>query len=189
MIVGLLLAAGSGRRFGTPKALVDTGDGPWVRRALGTLAATDRQLVVVGAAADQVTALLPDGVGVVSNPEHARGMGSSLRVGLSNLATDPAVDAVVVMLVDLPDVGQAAVDRVVAAWRAAGSRRSMLVRAGYRGTPGHPVLIGAEHFAGVISSAVGDRGARDYLASFDVVLVECGDLATGDDVDEPRSAD
>ena len=32
-------------------------------------------------------------------------------------------------------------------------------------------------------AAAGDRGARDYLAAHEVVLVECGDLATGADVD------
>jgi hypothetical protein len=35
----------------------------------------------------------------------------------------------------------------------------------------------------VIAEADGDRGARDYLAGRDVVAVECGDLATGRDVD------
>jgi hypothetical protein len=35
----------------------------------------------------------------------------------------------------------------------------------------------------VIESAVGDQGARSYLAQHDVVVVECGDLATGRDVD------
>jgi hypothetical protein len=37
----------------------------------------------------------------------------------------------------------------------------------------------------VAATATGDRGARDYLAAHDVVLVECGDLATGVDVDSP----
>ena len=32
-------------------------------------------------------------------------------------------------------------------------------------------------------SAVGDHGARDYLAEHDHLLVECADLATGVDVD------
>jgi hypothetical protein len=35
----------------------------------------------------------------------------------------------------------------------------------------------------VAESASGDAGARDYLAGHDIVLVECGDLATGADVD------
>jgi hypothetical protein len=35
MVAGLLLAAGAGRRYGMPKALVD--GGAWVRRAVATL--------------------------------------------------------------------------------------------------------------------------------------------------------
>lgn len=31
------------------------------------------------------------------------------------------------------------------------------------------------------------RGARDYLSTHDVVLIECGDLATGADIDRPRA--
>jgi CTP:molybdopterin cytidylyltransferase MocA len=49
--------------------------------------------------------------------------------------------------------------------------------------PGHPVLLGRDHWAGVVETSTGDRGARDYLASHEVALVECGDLATGADVD------
>jgi len=47
------------------------------------------------------------------------------------------------------------------------------------------VLIGADHWAGVAATASGDRGARDYLATHEVTLVECGDLASGRDVDSP----
>jgi CTP:molybdopterin cytidylyltransferase MocA len=49
--------------------------------------------------------------------------------------------------------------------------------------PGHPTLLGRDHWTGVVDTARGDRGARDYLAEHPPVLVECGDLATGRDVD------
>ena len=60
-----------------------------------------------------------------------------------------------------------------------------LARASYDGMPGHPVLLGRDHWPGVLESARGDQGARAYLARREVVLVECGDLATGRDVDCP----
>ena len=59
----------------------------------------------------------------------------------------------------------------------------MLARAAYAGVPGHPVLIGADHWAGVAASARGDSGARQYLSTHAVDLVECGDLASGEDRD------
>lgn len=165
---------------------MDTGDGPWVLRALAALAGCDPITVVVGARADEVTPLLPVTVLVVRNDDFPVGMGSSLRAGLLNLAARPDdgdVGAVVVMLVDLPDVGAAVVRRLVAA--ATGPMPAALVRAGYGGRPGHPVLLGRDHWSGVLDSATGDQGARAYLAAHQVTLVECGDLATGTDVDRP----
>ena len=64
-----------------------------------------------------------------------------------------------------------------------GDLGSVLARAAYDGIPGHPVLLGREHWAAVREGAVGDRGARGHLAGPRTRLVECGDLATGVDVD------
>jgi CTP:molybdopterin cytidylyltransferase MocA len=184
-VAGVVLAAGSGRRYGWPKALVDTGSGPWVRVALTAVRGCALRVVVIGAAADQVAALLPPDAVVVRNPDHAQGMGSSLRAGLMELAGHESVDAAVIMLVDLPGVGPAVIDRVCRAAGPSLTARNALVRAAFHGVPGHPVLIGRDHWPGVIQTAVGDRGARDYLVAHPVVVVECGDIGSGVDVDLP----
>jgi len=171
---GLVLAAGAGRRYGGPKALLDG----WLLRALDVLAeggCPDRT-VVLGAAASDVRTRVPNGVGVVVADDWADGMGASWRAGLSALSGS---DAVLVMLVDLPDVGPDVVRRVV----GHAVDGSALARATYAGRPGHPVLIGRDHLAGAATTAHGDTGARDYLNAHRAVLVECGDLATGQDVD------
>jgi CTP:molybdopterin cytidylyltransferase MocA len=64
-----------------------------------------------------------------------------------------------------------------------GTAPTALGRAAYRGVPGHPVVLGREHWHDVVGSATGDRGARAYLAAHPHRLVECGDLASGADVD------
>lgn len=177
---GLLLAAGAGRRMGTPKALVHDDGGSWLGRATRTLrdGGCDDVTVVLGAAADEAVTLLDGlGVDVVVAADWADGMSASLRAGLG--ALPPTAEAAVVLLVDLPDVTPEVVRRVV----AAGAGPGALARATFDGRPGHPVLLGRDHWAGVGASAAGDRGARDYLAGSDVLLVECGDLATGEDVD------
>ena len=118
--------------------------------------------------------------GAVEAPDWADGMGASLRAGLAALegagqapGEGTAVDAAVVHLVDLPGVTAGAVARLVAV-----GGHDVLARAAYGGRPGHPVLLGRAHWAGVRAAAVGDAGARGYLAGrADVVLVECGDLA------------
>jgi CTP:molybdopterin cytidylyltransferase MocA len=180
-VEGLLLAAGAGRRMGSPKALVVDDAGPWLVRGMMTLRAggCDRVTVVLGAEAVRARPLV-DGLEatVVVAEDWADGMGASLRAGLRALSGSSHT-GVVVSLVDLPDL----VPDVVARVLAAGVHPAALVRATYAGVPGHPVLLGRDHWPGVIESAVGDQGARAYLASHDVTLVECGDLASGVDVD------
>jgi CTP:molybdopterin cytidylyltransferase MocA len=185
-VAGLLLAAGQGRRFGQPKALVrDATGAPWVARRLDDLAAGGcvPVLVVVGAAAEQVLGLLPDGVHPVLNARWDDDMGGSLRLGLQAAADlRPRPDAVLVALVDTPGLTPEAVSRLV---RLAGP--AALARAGYAGVPGHPVLIGRDHWDGVRQLAHGDAGARDYLHGRAIEVVECGDVADGTDVDVPET--
>ncbi|GGL88984.1 hypothetical protein GCM10011594_05800 [Nakamurella endophytica] len=138
----------------------------------------------MGAEADRVAALAPAGTQVARNPAYRSGMGGSLRTGLLHLATalDPA-DAALVLLVDLPGVDRAVVRRVA----AAATGPDVLARAVYGGRPGHPVLLGRDHWTGVCAVATGDRGARDYLRDRPVRAVECGDLGHGEDVDVPAA--
>ena len=178
-VVGVLLAAGSGERFGGPKALARDDDGTsWLLRSVQALRPCAEVVVVLGAEAEQAAALLPMSVSRIRADDWAEGMGASLRAGLAALATTDH-DVALVSLVDLPDVDAGVVARLVG---VAGGRGD-LARAAYDGVPGHPVLIGRDHWAGVVAGATGDRGARDYLAAHDTALVECGDLATGADVD------
>lgn len=180
---GLLLAAGAGRRMGGPKALLRDADGTsWLLRAIAALEPCDAVTVVLGAAADDVALLLPDSVERVVAPDWGTGMGASLRAGLAAIEHTSA-DAVVVTLVDLPDVSAEVVARVL---EAVDPGPGTLARASYDGRPGHPVLLGRDHWAAAAEAAVGDRGARDLLTGAGVDLVECGDLAHGHDVDEPH---
>jgi CTP:molybdopterin cytidylyltransferase MocA len=70
-----------------------------------------------------------------------------------------------------------------------GALPSALRQAVFGGRPGHPVLIGREHWAPLIAwldtTAEQDSGARGYLVANGVTEVECGDLFHGDDIDEP----
>ncbi|WP_255689448.1 NTP transferase domain-containing protein [Actinoplanes sp. DH11] len=244
-VAGLVLAAGAGRRYGMPKALVELDGRRLVQHAADTLRAAgcDHVLVVLGAAADQVRATVPGLPATVINPDWTTGMASSLRTGLATLAppapaslslaslapaspapaspaldspppaspaldspppASPALDspppasplppggksrssaepggfaAVVVLLVDMPGVTAEAVRRII---RHAAP--DALVMGGYEDRRGHPVLLGRNHWAGVAATATGDRGARDYLRTRDVLVVPVGDVADDRDIDHP----
>jgi CTP:molybdopterin cytidylyltransferase MocA len=183
-VAGLLLAAGEGRRYGMPKALVTSPDGvPWIRSRATVLAdgGCSPVVVVLGAEVDRARRLLPKGVVPVVAEGWAEGMGASLRTGLAAVqGVEPVPEAVLVALVDTPGLTADAVARL-----AALASPVALAQATYGGQPGHPVLIGREHWDGVAAVAHGDRGARDYLLDHGAESVECGDVASGEDVDEP----
>lgn len=181
-LAGIVLAAGAGRRLGQAKATLRRPDGTsYVDHAVDVLrgAGVDPVFVVVGAeSAAARAALTRTGVQVVEARDWADGMGASLRAGLSGL--EPDVTAVLVTLVDLPDLSAEVAQRVAL---AVGQSTSALGRAAFSGRPGHPVLIGRDHWARVAQAAQADVGARNYLAGASVRLVECSDLARGADVD------
>ena len=200
-VVGVVLAAGSGSRLGRPKALVTDGSGvTWLARAVQVLGEGGclSVYVVIGAASDEVRAVVPRQVPVVVAGDWQEGMGASLRSGLRAIAAgERDAEAVVVMLVDTPEVTARVVRRLISlaasqqdgasGQQGAGAGlSSALGRSTYQGEVGHPVLIGRDHWAGVIKSARGDHGARDYLKAHPVHLVECGDIGSGADIDTPE---
>ena len=141
---GILLAAGAGTRMGKPKALVvgDDGDALAALRAAQPpgrrLRPGDGRARRGGQGGGLLLAHTPSGRSrLVVAEDWAEGMGASLRAGLADADRD--ADAVVVTLVDLPDVTAEVVRRVV----AAATGPAGLARAAYDGKPGHPVLLGA----------------------------------------------
>lgn len=175
-VVGVLLAAGAGRRYGKPKVLVEG----WLDTAVRALrhGGCDDVVLVLGAA--EVPA--PPGVAVVTAGDWHVGLSASVRAGLTE-AERLRADYAVLHVVDTPDVGAAVVARVLSrAVVAPGG----LARACFGERPGHPVVIARRHWPAVLARLSGDQGAGAYLRRrSDVERVQCVDLATGRDIDEP----
>lgn len=182
---GLLLAAGSGSRFGGPKALLRYGDELFVERGVRTLreGGCDPIVIVLGAAATDVQDRADlTGAVVVVNDVWQRGLGSSLSAGLSALSST-AAPAAVVTLADQPAITSDAVRRVI----AAADNGAAAVTATYHGRPGHPVLLAASVWSDVLATASGDAGARAWLQAHSdrVNRVACEDIADDSDIDTP----
>jgi nicotine blue oxidoreductase len=189
-VAGVLLAAGDGTRLGQPKAMVELGGFTLAERGVRLLrdGGANPVLVVTGAVPVELPGTLS-----VPNPDWQSGMGSSLAVGLRALAYpvpspagDPVgyrADAAVIALADQPFIGAEAVRRLIAA-HAAGAAVAV---AAYDGKPRNPVLIARAHWPAVLDLAGGDTGARPFLRAHPdlVTLVECGDVASPDDIDTP----
>ena len=174
--VGVLLAAGAGRRYGKPKVLVEG----WLDAAVRALREGGCAEVVLVLGAAEVAA--PPGVTAIVAPGWRQGLSVSVRAGLAE-ADRMRADYAVLHVIDTPDVGPAVVARVLGRAVASGSG---LARAYFGDRPGHPVVIARRHWPEVLARMSGDQGAGAYLGSRrDVEIVDCGDLAGGDDIDAP----
>src|SRR5687767_715899 len=142
-VAAVVLAAGGGRRYGMPKALVEYEGSLLVERAVRTATAVcDPVLVVLGAQAVDVWRRADlDGATVLANADWETGMASSLRTGLEGLRGWPGggqggrrIDAALLLLVDMPGMTAEALRRV-----ADEAAPDALAVATYDGMRGHPV--------------------------------------------------
>jgi molybdenum cofactor cytidylyltransferase len=186
-VAAIVLAAGSSRRMGGSNKLLQPVEGiPMLRRVVNAaLASRCTSLrVVTGAAADAVQACLAGlDVQFVNNPEHETGMASSLRCGLD--ALPPDVDAVVVLLADMPWIDGGHIDCLLAAFDPRQPKIVAPVRDGRRG---NPILWPREFFA-EMAAVRGDVGARELLLrhASQIEAVIFDDDAIFADVDTPEA--
>ena len=178
-IVGVVLAAGAGERFGSIKQLAQFRGRPlieWPPQALRD-AGVEHVIIVLGAHADEIQRHADlAGLEVVHCADWASGQAASLKTAV--VAAGDA-DALLVVLGDQPLIAAEAVRRVVAAADAV-----LPVRAEYDGIAGHPTLLPRTVW-GAISDLDGDRGARDVIESVGCVRVPCAGLGSADDADTP----
>lgn len=186
MIAAVVLAAGSGSRFGaSAKQLAELDGIPLLEHALRAVEAAseiDRIVVVLGARAQEIRAGVDFGVAeVVLCEDWADGQAASLRCGIAAVA---GADAAVLTLGDMPRI----TTEVIATFARLGVvyGRNVRARAMYDGLPGHPVVLGSAYFAR-IAALEGDIGAREVLTEIRAHPIECSHLCSAADVDTPEA--
>lgn len=183
-VVGILLAAGTGSRFGGDKLLHPLPDG------VAIAAHAARRLMAAGLGVTAVVRpgdfpladmLEQEGCTVTVCPGAARGMGASLAHAI---AKERGADAWVVALADMPKIAPATIKAVVAALE----RGALLAAPQYRNQRGHPVGFGAG-LRSELLALDGDQGARTILEKHReaLELIECDDAGVLYDID--RKAD
>jgi molybdenum cofactor cytidylyltransferase len=185
-IHALVLAAGSGVRFGGGKLLAPWRGAPLLHGALAVARAAPvaSVTVVTGADADAIAgcvAAFDPTIRLVHAADHAEGMAASLRAGVAALPPDAA--GVIVFLGDMPRVPAAAPAALAAALRDG----AMAAAPEFEGRRGNPVGLGRHLFAAV-AALTGDQGARRILDGLGPALRRIESLDDGVlfDVDRPQ---
>ncbi|MFO1072782.1 MAG: molybdopterin-binding/glycosyltransferase family 2 protein [Geminicoccaceae bacterium] len=187
-VAALVLAAGRSQRMGGPnKLLLPVAGKPMVRHVVEAALASRASpvVVVLGHQQHEVRqALRGLKVEFVHNLEHAAGLSTSLKAGLAALPA--GVAGAVVCLGDMPRIGAALIDRLIAAFDPAEGRAIVLPT--WHGKRGNPVLWGRAFFA-EMQAVAGDVGARHLIGAHGeaVVEIDAGDDAALVDIDTPEA--
>ena len=188
-IVGVLLAAGAGARFGGAKLLaplpapshgVSAGTPIGVAAATHLMAALNDVVAVVRPRDHMLQAALADtGARVVVCERALEGMGASLACGVRECGI---ADGWVIALADMPWIAPETISAVAAAIKSGAE----IAATSHRGERGHPVAFAKAYFKLLIGLS-GDEGARSIVAArkWAVQVVEVDDPGVIRDVDRP----
>jgi len=147
----IILAAGSSTRMGQSKQLLVLEGEPLLVRSIRT--ALDTQLknivVVLGYEAEKHLTIIGDlPVQCISNESWSNGMGSSLKVGLTQLVNQhPKTEASIIMVCDQPDVTTQHLHHLILSFKQSDHS---IVASKYEGTSGVPVLFPRNHFQEIL---------------------------------------
>ena len=181
-VTGILLAAGSGSRFGSNKLLhpLLTNLPIAVTAARNLKAVVPHSIAVVRPGAEELSALLAaEGLEIVVCANAEEGMGASLACAA---AAAEGGGAFMIALADMPFIRSSTLEAVRDSLMAG----TQLVAPYFRTRRGHPVGIG-ERYRGELLGATGDEGARRLLESHaaDLVKIPVGDPGVVRDIDKP----
>ncbi len=159
-VTGVVLAAGSSRRLGTPKQLLPFGDNTVLGACVDVarVCPFDQIIVTLGGAASAVLDTVPlDDVDVVNVDDFGSGCSSSLRSALPRV--NPEAAGIVLLLGDQPGVAPHTVERLI----AEGASTPISV-CRYSDGLGHPFWLSRSVF-GDLAELHGDKGVWKVIES------------------------
>ena len=178
----IVLAAGSGSRFGGGKLMAPWRGGVLLDGALdAAFAASPAVRVVVGADPAASAHAQARGAMIVEAKDHALGLSASLKAGIAALPKDAA--GALVFLGDMPLVPHAVLAPLILALES-GAPAAVPT---FDGRIGNPAALSARLF-GQVMALEGDRGARALIEALGGALVRipAPDAGVLYDVDRPE---
>jgi len=161
MVSAIILAAGSSRRMGKPKALLNIGGKTFLQHIVGVLnsARVLDIVIVLGSEADEMKKHLGwFGGKVVLNERWQQGQLSSIVAGLDGLDSEDVLGAMICP-VDHPLIVQSlVVDLLQEFWKS----NKKIVIPTFRGQRGHPVIFERSLFDEIRAAPI-DVGAREVV--------------------------
>lgn len=181
-LFALVLAAGSGLRFGGGKLMAPWRGGVLIDGALAAAMAAPVEAVHVVVGADPGVGAHAEtrGLTVVEAADHALGLSATLKAGIASLP--PGALGVLVFLGDMPLIPHAVLEPLAQALRDGAPAAAPV----YEGKLGNPVALSAALFPQVLALE-GDRGARILIEGLGERLVRIPSPDDGIllDVDRP----
>ncbi|MDX2506275.1 MAG: nucleotidyltransferase family protein [Gammaproteobacteria bacterium] len=181
-VTGILLAAGTAKRFGSAKLQHTLHNGvPMGVAAAQVLIQAVPDTIAVVRPGDRVLkeAFLAAGLKVVENPRAAEGMSTSLAAGVK---AAPGAGGWIIALADMPWIQPATINKLADRLRNGTS----MIAPVYRGRRGHPVGF-ASCWGNRLKTLRGDKGAKDLLTEYcdKLVLLNTDDPGVIEDIDYP----
>tara|TARA_Y100001970_G_scaffold69563_1_gene88703 strand:+ start:1100 stop:2725 length:1626 start_codon:yes stop_codon:yes gene_type:complete len=189
-IVGLVLAAGSSKRMGdTNKLIAEVKGKPMLNHILDALRSTNLQdvLVVTGYQNRKVEEVIENKKAkIIYNPDHKKGLSSSLKKGLDALPKN--TDGILVCLGDMPLITAQIIEKLILSFDPVEGRSICIPVVGRK--RGNPVLWSSKFFP-EIKKISGDIGAKTLLDTYsdEVYEVPINQDEILIDIDTPESLD
>jgi molybdenum cofactor cytidylyltransferase len=193
----IVLAAGSGRRFGTDKRLTILPSGRTL--LMSTLASVpplfSKYFLVLKPGEETIASEIPAPWTVIFAQQAEKGIGYSLLNAMKTLLTMQNesdlslmplnIRGALVALADMPYVHKTTYEQISSAISS-----NLLVLPTYKAQRGNPVGIGSDFFAELAkppTTALADQGARGLITKYrhKVQYLECDDLGILRDIDTP----